>query len=166
LSGQRQPADAAERLDLAFICQRNKRNVAATRFYGEVFTEKPQLAGDLNTQHRYNAACAAALAGCGQGKDADKLDAKERARLRQQALDWLRADLRAYRQVIDKSPVIAQRMQHWLKDEDFSGVRGSAALAKLPEAERSAWQKLWVEVADTLTRAQRAVPAKEQAGPK
>jgi tetratricopeptide (TPR) repeat protein len=170
LSRQRQPTDAAERLGLAFVCHCKKQYIATARFYGEAFAEKPQLAGDLNAQHRYNAACAAALAGCGQGQDADKLDAKERARLRRQALDWLRADLKAYRQVMDKSagkvgPVIAQRMQHWLKDEDFAGVRGSAALAKLPVAEHSAWQKLWVEVADTLTRAQRAAPAKKQAGP-
>jgi hypothetical protein len=42
-------------------------------------------------QYRYNAACCAALAAGGQGKDADKLDDKERARLREQACDWLRA---------------------------------------------------------------------------
>jgi hypothetical protein len=33
----------------------------------------------------------------GQGEDADQLDANARARLRQQALDWLRADLAAWR---------------------------------------------------------------------
>jgi tetratricopeptide (TPR) repeat protein len=153
LSGQKQPSDSAECLALAQLCQMpaKKRYAAALRFYSEAFTDQPKLAEDLNTQHRYQAACAAALAGCGQGKDADKLDDKERARLRQQALDWLRADLKAYRQVMDKSagkagPAIAQRMQHWLQDNDFGGVRGEAALLKLPEAERPAWQKLWQEV--------------------
>src|SRR5215472_4056243 len=48
---------------------------------------------DLQTQDRYNAANAAALAGCGQGEDAAKLNDNERTRLRQQALTWLRADL-------------------------------------------------------------------------
>jgi Tfp pilus assembly protein PilF len=100
---------------------------------------------------RYSAACAAALAGCGQGKDADKRDAKERLRLRQQALDWLRADLKAYQQALEKSagkagPTIAPRMQDWLQDTDFAGVRGEKALAKLPAAERKDWQKLWQEV--------------------
>src|SRR5262249_18294648 len=115
---------------------------------------KPKLADDLTAGHRYDAAGAAALAGCGQGKDADKLDAKERERLRQQALDWLRADLKAYRQLMDKSsgkarPEIAQRLQHyWLSDDDFNGVRGDA-LSKLPEAERQSWQQLWADVADT-----------------
>jgi len=39
------------------------------------------------------AARAAALAAARKGEDAAKLDTKEQARLRQQALDWLRADL-------------------------------------------------------------------------
>ncbi|HEY7313996.1 MAG TPA: tetratricopeptide repeat protein [Gemmataceae bacterium] len=153
LSGQSQPADVAERFMLAQLCQMpcKKQYAAATRFYSEAFTEKLQLADDLDAQPRYNAACAAALAGCGQGKDADKLDHKERARLRQQALDWLRADLKAYRQVMEKSagkagPAIAQRMQYSLQDTDFAGVRGEAVLRKLPEAERPLWQKLWQDV--------------------
>src|SRR5437763_2953473 len=50
---------------------------------------KPALAADPRTSVHYNAACAAALAGCGQGKDADQSDEKERGRLRRQALDWL-----------------------------------------------------------------------------
>jgi Flp pilus assembly protein TadD len=153
LNGEKQPADSAERLALAQLCQLpcKKRCAAAVRFYSEAFDEEPKLPDDLNAQHRYDAACAAALAGCGQGKDADQLDSKERARLRQQALDWLRADLKAYQQLMEKSagkagPVIAQRMQHWLGETDFAGLRGEEALAKLPEAERQAWHKLWQEV--------------------
>jgi tetratricopeptide (TPR) repeat protein len=159
LSGQSQPANAAERLDLAAICQRKKRHVAATRFYGEVFAEKPQLAADLRFPHRYNAACSAALAGCGQGEDAAGLGEKERARLRRQAGDWLRDDLAAYRTFLEKQPdkvrpAVIKTMRHWLADPDFAGVRGEKALAKLPEAERRAWRKLWDAVADTLAQAQ------------
>jgi hypothetical protein len=36
-------------------------------------------------------------------------------------------------------------MQHWLQNDDFTGVRGAEALAKLPEAERQEWQKLWAD---------------------
>jgi serine/threonine-protein kinase len=160
LRGQKQPADTAERLALAMICQRpyKRQHAASVRFYREAFHDKPQLADDLDAQHRYNAACAAALAGCGQGKDADKLDTKERARLRQQALDWLRAELTAYRQLMEQNadkagPEIAQRMQHWLQDTDFAGVRGPDALARLPEAERPPWQNLWEEVEALRMRA-------------
>jgi serine/threonine-protein kinase len=160
LIGEEEPADTAERLGLAQLCQMpcKKRFAAAQRFYSEAFAAEPKLADDLNAQHRYNAACAAALAGCGQGVNADKLDEKERARLRQQALDWLRADLKAYRQAMERaadkvSGALAQRLQHWLQDNDFAGVRGPDALAKLPEAEREEWQKLWQEVEALRQRA-------------
>jgi tetratricopeptide (TPR) repeat protein len=153
LSGQKQPADAAERLALAELCQlpSKKQYAAAVRFFQDAFAAEPKLPGDQPSDHRYNAACAAALAGCGQGADAAQLDSKGRDRLRQQALDWLRADLKAYRQLLEKSqgkagPAIAKQMQHWLRDDDFAGVRGAAALARLPTAERQEWEKLWQEV--------------------
>jgi serine/threonine protein kinase/Flp pilus assembly protein TadD len=171
LSGQKHPADDAERLALAQLCQMPKKRYAdAVRFYREAFAEQPKLADDLNAPHRYNAACAAALAGCGQGADADKLDANERARLRQQALDWLRADLKAYRQVLEKSagkagPAIAQQMQHWLQDGDFTSVRDAESLAKFPETERKEWQKLWQEVEALRQRAARPPKAASAARP-
>jgi hypothetical protein len=37
-------------------------------------------------------------------------------------------------------------MQHWQQETAFDGVRGSPGLAKLPAAERQAWQRLWEEV--------------------
>jgi hypothetical protein len=49
-------------------------------------------------------------------------------------------------------------MQHWLVDPDFAGVRGEAALGKLPEAERPPWQKLWKEV-EALRRGAAGTPA-------
>jgi serine/threonine protein kinase/Flp pilus assembly protein TadD len=151
LKGELQPADLGEHLALAQMCQEYKGlYLAAFRFYSDAFAEQPALADDLQLQHRYNAACAAALAGCGQGKDADQTDDMERARLRRQALDWLRADLAVYRKVLDKEPdkagpEIVKRMRHWQQDKDFAGVRGDS-LSKLPEAERHNWQRLWEEV--------------------
>src|SRR5262249_4063650 len=69
-----QPADAAEQLALAYLCQQfKKRYVAAARFFTGAFATDPQLAGDLQSQHRYNAACAAALAAAGKGVDAAML---------------------------------------------------------------------------------------------
>jgi eukaryotic-like serine/threonine-protein kinase len=104
LKGQEQPKDARQRLDLTQLGQEHKQFFAASaRWNGEAFAEEPKLADDPKAPHRSNAACAAALAGCGQGKDADKLDLKECARLRQQALDWLRAHPKGYRQAMEKS---------------------------------------------------------------
>jgi len=160
LKGEIQPADVGERLAVAQLCQLPCKSlyVAALRFYAEAFAAQPQLTSNQPSEPRYNAACAAALAGCGQGKDTDQLDAKERVRLRQQALDWLRDDLKAYRQTLDKAPdktgpAIAQRMQHWLQDNGFAGVHGSDALAKLPEGEGLQWRKLWEGVEALRKRA-------------
>ncbi len=44
-------------------------------------------------------------------------------------------------------------MQHWRQDTDFAEVRGPEALAKLPEAERQDWQKLWADVEALRTEA-------------
>jgi serine/threonine-protein kinase len=119
---------------------------------------KPKLANDLNAGHRFNGACAAALAGCGKGKDANKLDDKERADLRAQAMEWLRADLTAWGRLLDddqaKSQQMVEVLRDWLADRDFTCVRGPEALAKLPEAERHEWQKLWDDTVEMLKRAQ------------
>ena len=52
-------------------------------------------------------------------------------------------------------PAVQQTMQHWLDNKDFAGVRGDA-LAKLPEAERKDWQKLWEDVEALRQRAARS----------
>ena len=56
---------------------------------------------DLQSGHRYNAACAAALTAAGQGKDPTKPSEQECTRWRQQALDWLRADLVLWAKALD-----------------------------------------------------------------
>jgi serine/threonine-protein kinase len=153
LSGQARPAGAAEALQLALLCQRHKQlHAAASRLFADAFAAEPKLAEDLDAQHCYNAACSAALAAAGQGKDADKLDAQERARWRKQALDWLRADLQAWRKILDqgKPPQRAaalQALRHWQQDADLAGLRDEKALAGLPGDERDACRKLWADVA-------------------
>jgi tetratricopeptide (TPR) repeat protein/serine/threonine protein kinase len=149
-------ASPAERIELAGMCTLKRLHRAAARFYREAFTEKPELADDLSAWHRYSAACAAALAASGEGKDADKLDDKDRARLRRQALEWLRADLEARGRMLDKGSAaeLVKNLRHWQVDPDLAVVRGAEALEKLPEAERQPWQKLWDDVADILARAQ------------
>jgi tetratricopeptide (TPR) repeat protein len=91
LKGEAQPTDTLDRLQLADLCLRyKKRYHDAVRFYTEAFSSSPQLTPVQQAPLRYNAACAAVLAAAGQGMDAEKLDPKEKARLRQQALGWLR----------------------------------------------------------------------------
>jgi hypothetical protein len=94
LAGQGLPPWGVSRGRGGQFCQQFKHLcAAAARLYAEAFAADPKRADDVEARHRYNAARSAALSAAGQGKDADKLDAKERPRLRRQALDWLRADL-------------------------------------------------------------------------
>jgi tetratricopeptide (TPR) repeat protein len=152
LDGKKKPADDAERLALARLCQQpfKKLYAAASRFFAEAFAHDAKLAEDLQTGDRYNAACTAALAGCGRGADAPVAVA-DRAPLRAQALKWLQADLAAWKpQTKSLLPAVrtpaVNALAHWREDDDLAGVRGADALMKLPEAERQEWQKLWADL--------------------
>jgi tetratricopeptide (TPR) repeat protein len=171
LSGKEQPAGAIERAEYAEVCHIKHLYAATARLYGEAIMAKPDLVASPVNGVRYNAACAAALAGCGAGEDAARLTDADRAALRKQAHDWLRADLDAWRGLLDKDPdkarpVVAQQVQPWLDDPDFNGVRGTDSVGKLPEAERNDWQKLWADVAATLASARaKGTPAPQPMGP-
>jgi tetratricopeptide (TPR) repeat protein len=154
LSDKVEPANAAERIALAELCQKPFKQFysAAAHFYAEAFAAEPQWANNIRARHRYNAACAAALAGCGRGKDAAALRPVDRARLRGQALVWLRADLDHWaKQLAAATPqaraAVLQTLQHWQNDADLAGLRDPAGLAQLPQEERKAWAKLWQEIA-------------------
>jgi serine/threonine-protein kinase len=157
LKGEGRSADAAEAMTFAQICQIRKLYASSARFWADALAGDPKLAEDRQAQHPYNAACAAALAGCGQGEDNPAPDEAARVKLRQQALDWLKAELVAWTRVLDRdakaAAFIAQTMRHWKVDTDLIGVRDADGLAKLPEAERASWRDLWGEVDRLLTRA-------------
>jgi tetratricopeptide (TPR) repeat protein len=134
---------AAELAELAHLCLRYKHLPAtAAHLYERAFQKDAQLDQDRRAGHRYNAACAAALAGTGQGGDAGKHDDKERHRLRVKALAWLRADLAG----LDRASA-SKVLRHWQQDPDLARLRDTAALAQLVEDEQQAWKKLWADVA-------------------
>jgi tetratricopeptide (TPR) repeat protein len=160
LAGKRAPAGPDEQIALAQLCQHKTRRLyaASARFYGAAFAARGALADDLDARHRYAAAYSAALAGCGNGEDRPRPDGKERARLRRQALDWLRADLAVHRKHLDSGKStdrteVQAEMRHWRRDPNLATVREPAALERLPEAERRQWQKLWADVTALLERA-------------
>ncbi len=76
--GEYQPRDNTERLELAKVCGLKKLHLTAVRLYADAFAAQPALADDLKQAHRYNAACAAALAAAGQGEEASGLDDQQR----------------------------------------------------------------------------------------
>src|SRR5262249_56456337 len=104
LRGETQPRDAAERAEFGLVCRFRELNAASARLYAQALDLQP----DLATEHRYDAAWAAVLAGIGQGKDAGDLDEGEKARLRGRALVWLRGELDVWRQRLAKEPVEGQ----------------------------------------------------------
>jgi tetratricopeptide (TPR) repeat protein len=167
LSGKKQPGDAGQRVEYAQICQMKHLYASAARLFLEAITAQPNLAAALDNGLRYNAACAAALAGCGEGDDKPAPDEKDRARLRRQALDWLRAELAGWRtwrrqQADSEAPAVRdalrKTLQHWREDSDLAGVRDEPALAGLPEAERAEWKAIWADVEKTLAKVQDAAP--------
>jgi serine/threonine-protein kinase len=151
LKGEARPSDAAHRLELADVCYRKGLHAASARFWAEAFAERPELADDVAKGHRYNAARAAALAGTGSGKDEPPPDEATRLGFREKARGWLRADLAAWARVLDggDEPArkkVAPTLARWKVDSNLAGIRGDAAIAKLPAAERRAFQLLWADV--------------------
>jgi serine/threonine-protein kinase len=158
LAGKEQPPNASTQRALAEWCLKHKRlTAAAAGFYDAAFSAQPSLADDLEAADRLNAACAAALAGCGVGENAAELSGERRAALRKQALDWLTADYNAWaeRHRLGKPgdrTVAATALRSWQQNEDLAGVRDEQALAKLPADERAAWQALWEKAATVAVR--------------
>ncbi len=159
LRGDYQPGDNAERLELTMLCHFQLRPLAAVHLFVDAFAADPKLVDDVNANHRYNAACHAMRTGSGQGKDAAKIDDKERVGWRQQARDWLRADLSAYGKRLDGGKpedrrFVQERLQHWQRDSDLAGLRDKESVARLPNEEQEACRKLWADVDALLRKAQ------------
>jgi hypothetical protein len=154
----------AKAVALARLCGYQKKlYAAAARLCCYAFTADPGLAEtqDEGMAGRYDAACFVALAAAGQGQDAAALGEVECARLRQQAHQWLRADLAHWSKTLDEgkpagTAQVRLQMQHWQYDYDLASMRDRAALGTLPEGERRLWEQLWADVAALLARAGRA----------
>jgi tetratricopeptide (TPR) repeat protein len=157
LSGHHEPEDNDERLALLGVCQFTNRTCTAARLYADAFADAPRLAEDLGAGHRYNAARAAALAGCGRGEDGASLSQEERTRWRKQARAWLELDLAAWAGKLDsgtpadRAPV-RQRLTGWQANPDLAGVRELGSLEKLSVEERDAWLALWKKIDALLNR--------------
>ena len=104
----------------------------------------------------YAAACAALRGSAGQGRQETSPGEQERVGLRRQALDWLRADLELRTTLIkegkaaDLHGLSGWSLSGWQTGPALADVRDGAALAKLPEAEREEWQRLWADVSALL----------------
>jgi serine/threonine-protein kinase len=159
LGGEYWPQDNIERLALLAVCRFKNLNLAAARLYADAFAADPKLTHDPHVSHRYSAACAAALVGCGEAKDGRALSAAERTRWRKQARQWLRADLALWTKMLDsgsaKAPDLVKKMLPlWQAEPDLAGIRDPSAMDKMPADEREECLTLWQEVGSLLKRAQ------------
>jgi tetratricopeptide (TPR) repeat protein len=90
----------------------------------------------------------------GKGAGGEQLNSADQARLRGQALDWLRAELAQKGKLLSEKPATAESIRHalnhWVIASDLAGVRDAEGLAALPPDEREAWKKLWSDVRERL----------------
>lgn len=164
LAGRARPANNSERLTFAQMAYDTKHYAGAARLWSEALASDPKLGDDRQAGHRYNAACAAALAAAGRAEDKPPPDAAARTELRRKALDWLKAELAAWSKVRDSGDAkaraaVAGMLRHWKEDSDLAGVRDGDALATLPADERRAWEALWKDVDALLKVEARPGPA-------
>ncbi len=160
LAGAYQPVDNDERLAMSGAGYFGHFNRVLAQLYMDAFAADPSLANSLPVAHRYNAACVAALAGAGKGADAANLSDAERAHWREQARQWLQAELARQIKMLESGSATDRNLAkdsltRWCMDPDLAGIRDSKELSKLPEAERAKCQELWDAVSTAQHRRRR-----------
>jgi tetratricopeptide (TPR) repeat protein len=143
LRGEARVTSGVDLLALARLCSARKEDLAAARYFRDAFRAGPALAASPRTLTRYYAARAAARA---------SLKGEGHPGWRRQALDWLCADLTFWEKQLAQDTERARgevrlQLSRWQREPDFAGVRDPAALARLPEEERAAWDAFWGAVA-------------------
>jgi Protein kinase domain len=114
------------------------------------------------------AVMAAARAGCGQSQGPGPRTPDQRAGLRSQALEWLRAELavlhkQAAAPVWREKQTAVMHLTCWLVEPAFAGLRPGSARVDQPTTERAAWDEFWDDVRDTIALARQAPPPPERA---
>src|SRR5262249_43230107 len=152
------PTSAQEQMEFARLCMFKKLTAASAHFFADAYKMSPELADDPDAGQRYNAACEAALAGCGQGEDASKLDDAERERLRTEARRWLNSELDRWAVAPNNNAktrdAARDALTHWRDDPDLAGLREPDSLAKLSEPERNECVAFWLRLDNVLARLQ------------
>lgn len=151
LNGELPLDDPDERLLIAKLCQFKRLFAASARYYAEALEARPMLAHDMANGYRYSAARVASLASGGQGKDTAKLDSEGRAKLRRNAIAWLREDLAFFSAKLQKGDeqecsAVRRTLLNWKTDPALAGIRDDAKVDDLPEVERKACRELWSDV--------------------
>ncbi len=156
------PPPARHCLRYAQVCYNKQLYGSSARLFETALTGK---AGELNLDEKasalqwFNAACAAAKAGCGHGADAAQYDERQRTEWREQSLRWLQMSLAYWEtqlagDVPQASAEAVSTLQLWRRTRALSGLRDPEALARLTAKEREACRKVWEDIAALLTPAE------------
>jgi serine/threonine-protein kinase len=141
---------APEQLSLAYLCYYKGQYVTAARLHAAAMPDIGAADDDLTAWRLFAAAICAALAGDGEGEEADRLDADARACHRAMARGWLK-ELRALhaRRLECGSQqdreAIRQQLLYLKTDPDLNGISLPERLAKLSAAEREECAAIWNE---------------------
>jgi eukaryotic-like serine/threonine-protein kinase len=162
VEGAEFPVDAEEEVSFARIAFARHEPVAAARLWAESFASSPELATDLTTANRFQAARAAALAGSAHGHGDSASDDESRARWRKLAIDWLSADLTASATALtsgsyQEREAVLRRLGRWRVDPALAGIRDERELAGLAESERRSLREFWLRA--EAIRARGTAPA-------
>ena len=139
--------------DLAFILRRKGRLAESIDHLQQAVRidgEKPSQARDRLILSRYEGVCVNVQPAAGWCPEDARSVEQERAAKRSQALAWLRANLELISRMRNNGEVLQSSLADWLSDSALACVRDPAGLAKLPDAERESWQRLWRDVATSL----------------
>ena len=159
LKGKESPRTNVERIQLAYRAGQKSLHLSSARLFTEALAEDRKLADDRQAQHRYNAACAAALAASGEGKNEPAPDDAARAKLRQQARDWLKAELAVWAKLLESGPAemkaqIAPILKHWETDaEPLRHIREQKNCSQAAGRGAPLACRLWNAVDRLLSRA-------------
>lgn len=139
VAGEETPENTDDCLTAAELAAIREEHATAVRLYRAARGKQNSSSEDGRL---FSAACSAALAGGGEGRGTTKnLGEMERARLRGQAMDWLRAELERVRRSAGDG-----KLRCWGRDPRLAWVRDEAHLLLLPERERAEWRAFWAEV--------------------
>lgn len=158
--GRDEPSTAREWLQVYDLCRQKKLYASALRALERAFELEPALTVDVGEFQRFNAACCAALVVAGEGDEGAGSSAEERARCREVAHRWLRAELESLTKTLraDPSPLrerARQMLENWPRDPTLAGVRDAVALAAMPADEGDRFRALWREVEALLAETPR-----------
>ncbi len=148
------PKSPQEELQLADLCFDCKAMfLTAAELTAKALAAKPELSADALAHYRYQGARAAVLAAAQKGTDPVKPNAMKSKELRDQALAWLRSNLKYGVNALRGqagSHALGQpfSLLQCLKEPDLAAVRD--VKSELFASEKVAWEEFWSDVEDLL----------------